>query len=205
MGNPGNLLELPAGECDLILENPLLVTEVDNDRGDRPRWAQIQLWSYDTPAGRQYLIYTIGHSVIYHVHGPRGCGNGIPVTAAEFPTLGTPAAPIPAEPAADLDPCEDCQPPPWQDAPPSTLFNVEYTWYRHRKCADGDEVIDGLRRDPKCRNCWHRHKTGRPCWCRCDQYEESPRTLSIPGRQLVEQARRADPEIARAARRKLRL
>ena len=216
------MIVLPVEEGTIELQYGKFIDSVDNDRGERPRWAEIRLYKYvDADPGhdeslpeddedyamfgkQRYLIYTIGHTVIYHEHGSE-CNKGVPVRAGDFPLLGTDRAPVRSEHPEDLDPCEVCEPGDWRAASEDTLFELEVTWYKFFKCKTGDDVLMALRKDPKCRHCWHKPHESRTCWCRCDMYEEGPRPLSVPGRRLVEQVRRKDPEIARAAAKKMRL
>lgn len=197
-----NVTELPAGDVTLILPGGEFIEEVDNDRGDRPRWAQIQLWTCRLDESKWYLIYTIGHSVIYH-ENESPCGKGIPVPVPEFPLLGTPGMTTATEAAEDLEACERCRPGDWRDAGDGDTFDVEYTWYRYQWCRDAAAVLDGLRREAKCRSCFHKPHRNRNCWCKCREYAEAPRVLSIPGRTLVEKARRLDRDLDAAARRKV--
>lgn len=214
-------LELEAEEGILELYGKL-ITSVDNDRGDRPRWAEIFLYSYvdtnpehdetlpeddenyGTYGKKLYLVYTMGHSVVYHRHDSP-CNKGFPLPAGEFLDLREEDCAIRAEDPDDLEPCERCRPPRWNKTDPETILDLEVTWYRFYKCRDGDDVLDALRKDPRCKNCTHKAHEYKWCWCSCDDYVEGPRPLSIPGRRLVEKARHLDPEIARVAGRRTRM
>lgn len=215
-------IQLPVEDGFIELEHGSLIEMVDNDRLGRPRWAEIRLYKYiDADPGhndglpeddddfamfgkQRYLIYTVGHTVVYHQLDSE-CNKGVPLTAADFPGLASGDCEIRTEHPSDLEPCERCRPAAWQDVPGETAFEIEVTWFKYFKCKTGDDVLLALRKDPKCRHCWHRPHEHRSCWCRCESYEEGPRPLSVPGRRLVEKARRKDPEIARAAARKIRL
>jgi hypothetical protein len=188
--------ELPAGEETLDFTGRLLAA-VDNDRGDRPRWAELRLYKIlDSTEGKEiWLIYTIGHTLVYHC-GNSPCNRGIPVPVEEFAAR--------AEDPGNAEPCEVCKPADWQDASPGTLFELEVTWYSYTPCSSAEKVLDALRREPRCKNCRHKpHETYR-CWCDCRDYAEAPRPLSVPGARLVESVKAIDPDIARAAGRKVR-
>ena len=188
--------ELPAGEETLDFWGKLLAT-VDNDRGDRPRWAELRLYKIlDTAEAQEiWLIYTIGHTLVYHQENS-SCNRGIPLPAADFRTR--------AEDPENMESCEACQPLSWQDASPDASFELEVTWYSYTPCRSADKVLDALRREPRCKNCRHKPHEGYRCQCECRDYAEAPRPLSVPGARLIEQVKSADPEIARAAARRVK-
>lgn len=179
-----------------------LIDKVDTDSGDRLRWAELQLWKIldtnpdhddDCPdpenrgmLGRElWLLYTIGHTLVYHLADGR-CKGGVRTSSADFEAR--------AENAADLEPCEDCRPGDWQLG---GEFRLEVPWYSYIPCQTPEKVVRSLQRKPKCDSCWH--KPHDRCFCGCTEYREAPRTLSVPGLQLLRQASERDPEIARAA------
>jgi hypothetical protein len=180
-----------------------LLGTVDNDGGDRPRWAELRLYKAFSEESRQdiWLLYTIGHTLVYHRSGRRSSrcqGKGETVNALQIPAY--------AEDEDNLDPCVFCNPPDWEDAADDDLFDLELTWYTPTPCSTAERVYNALRREARCANCTHKSHEDRQCWtCECTDYAEGPRTLSIPGRKLWDQARAADPEIAKAAVRKVRL
>lgn len=187
--------ELPAGEETLDFHGRLLGS-VDNDRGDRPRWAELRLYKILSSGGEEmWLLYTVGHTMIYHAAGAE-CNKGIAVRAGDFPQR--------AEDPDGLEPCTTCAPPDWQDADGEELFELEVTWYTYTPCPTADKVLDALRREPRCKHCAHKPHEGYRCGCACESYEEAPRTLSVPGRRLVEHVKHRDPEIAKAAARRVK-
>jgi hypothetical protein len=193
--------ELAAGEETLDFYGKLLYA-VDNDRGDRPRWAELRLYKiFNTDPGSEHhgkemwLLYTVGHTMVYHCLDSE-CNKGIAVSAADFPER--------AEDSEGLEPCVVCNPADWADAPPGELFELEVTWYTYTPCATPEKVLDALRREPRCKNCPHKPHETYGCWCGCKDYAEGPRSLSVPGRRLIEQVKHLDPEIARAAARRVR-
>lgn len=188
--------ELPAGEETLEFQGRL-IHSVDNDRGDRPRWAELRLYKiWDSAEGKEiWLIYTIGHTLVYHeADGP--CNRGITVPAGDFPDR--------AEDPDSLEPCEVCEPEDWRQADGSQLFDLEVTWYSYTPCPTAEKVLDALRREPRCAGCRHKPHADYRCRCGCDDFAEAPRALSVPGARLIEQAKHLDPEIAKAAARKVR-
>jgi hypothetical protein len=176
---------LPAGD-DTLEFTGRLIAVVDNDRGDRPRWAELRLYKVSGER-RLWLLYTIGHSLVYHQAGS-DCKKGIRMAAGDFRER--------AEDWRDLEGCEHCSPPDWGRALPGTEFDLEVTWYTHVTCRTPDEVYCALLREPRCKNCLCKPHDGQRCRrCRCAEYAEAPRVLSVPGRRLWENARRADPDL----------
>jgi hypothetical protein len=205
--------ELPIEDGNVLDIVGRRIDGVDNDSGNRLRWAQLQLFkcldrnpSHDSTLpekdanrgmyGREiYLLYTTGHSVV--VHDSKGkCRTGTRLPASRFPKEN--------EDFRDLEPCPECNPDlsglpldgeevDWEGG--SLVFNLEVTWYSHTLCQDAGLVIDALR---KCRHCSHRSHRAWTCACGCDEYMEGP--LTSPGRKLVEQCVTLDPGIAAAYR-----
>lgn len=194
--------ELPAGEETLDFYGRLLYA-LDNDRGDRPRWAELRLYKIlrtsdeeeDATPGEMWLLYTIGHTLVYHSYNSE-CNKGIAVTAREIPER--------AEDADNLEPCVICNPSDWTEADPDDLYELEVTWYTYTPCVTAEKVLDALRREPRCKNCTHKPHETYICWCKCKEYAEGPRTLSVPGRRLIEQVKHLDRDIAQAAARRIR-
>lgn len=192
--------ELPAREETLDFTGKLICAE-DNDQGDRPRWAELRLYKIlitgedDDLFGEQaWLLYTIGHTLVYHAAD--GCNRGVALPAGEFAAT--------AEDPQALEPCVRCRPEDWETLPPETPLRLEVTWYTYTRCETPDEVYSSLCREPQCRNCQDKpHKTYQ-CSCGCESYEPAPRVLSVPGRRLWEQARRLDSDIGKTAARKVR-
>lgn len=187
------------------------IDNVENDREGTPRWAELQVYYYvDTnPAhdgklpesdpdremyGRRgYLLYTKGHSVLYHeAYSP--CNFGVTVKVRDFTTR--------SEDTDILRPCPECNPGDWRTADPDDEFDLEITWYRFIKCQTADIFIEKLRKEARCKACWHRPHPGSACTnCRCTKFTPADRPLTIPGSKLVDQLRGRDPDIARAAAR----
>lgn len=186
--------ELPAGDETIEFTGKLLGS-VDNDGGDRPRWAELQLYKVLGSTGEMWLLYTIGHTLVYHA--PGGCNRGIPVAAGDIPER--------AEDPESLEPCVICRPGNWEEADPGEVFDLEVTWYTYTPCATARKVMDALRRDPRCQDCQHKHHPAYACSCGCEHYVQERAALSMPGRRLIEAVKAADPEIARAAERRVRL
>jgi hypothetical protein len=193
---------LPAGEETLDFTGRL-IDKTDTDSGDRLRWAELQLYKIlDTNPehdgncpdeenrnmlGKElWLLYTIGHTLVYHAAD--GCKKGVRMPARDFPSR--------AENVNELEPCEECNPGDWQGS--EEEFRLEITWYSYTPCQSAERVIESLYREPRCSSCRHKPHEGY-CRCGCERYREAPRSLSNPGRQLIEQVRQVDPEIARAA------
>lgn len=206
--------ELPVGEETLEFWGRF-VDDVDTDSGDRARWAELRLyriidtnpahddsWPYDdgfkgTFGEQIWLLYTVGHSVAYH--DLYGCNKGVVMKVADFPDR--------AESVNDLEPCPDCRPPDWRSTDSEAELRLEITWYTYTPCPTAARLIESLYRDPRCANssCRHKPHENRRCACGCSKYTEAPRTLSIPGRRLIEQVRNSEPEIAEAMARTRRL
>lgn len=195
--------ELPAGEQTLDFWGRLIYA-IDNDRGDRPRWAELRLYKIlatdpddEIMYGRQmWLLYTIGHTLVYHARGSE-CNKGIAVAAGDFRDR--------AEDWENLEPCEFCHPANWETVDDAQQFELEVTWYSYTPCRSPQEVLDALRREPRCKNCNHKPHDGYRCRdCRCFDYAEGPRPLSVPGRRLIEHVRHLDEDIRRAVDKKVR-
>jgi hypothetical protein len=192
--------ELPTREETLDFTGKLICAE-DNDQGDRPRWAELRLYKIlvtnpdDDLFGQQaWLLYTVGHTMVYH--RADGCNRGILLPAGDFDEQ--------AEDPEGLEPCVRCRPPQLDATHPDTPLRLEVTWYTYTPCETPDMVYSSLCRELQCKNCGDKpHKTY-ACSCGCEDYEPAPRVLSVPGRRLWEQARRLDPDIAKAAARKVR-
>jgi hypothetical protein len=91
--------ELPVGEETLEFWGRF-VDDVDTDSGDRARWAELRLykiidtnpdhddsWPHDdgfrgTFGEEIWLLYTVGHSVVYH--DLFGCNKGVAMKIADF-------------------------------------------------------------------------------------------------------------------------
>lgn len=190
-----------------------LIDLVDNDRGDRPRWAELRLYktldsnpAHDDslPPDNEYrgmygqemwLLYTIGHTLVYHRDD--GCGKGVQMTPVDIPNQ--------AEDHTQLVRCRDCRPRDWRNAAENDLFDVEITWYSYVPCPTPQKVIRSLHRDVRCKNCRHKPHETWTCKCRCRKFEETPAQLSMPGSKLVGKVKLRDPEIAAAAVEEIRL
>jgi hypothetical protein len=187
--------ELPTEEGTLDFTGRL-IHAVDNDRGDRPRWAELRLYKILSDEGSEmWLLYTIGHTMVYHRENSE-CNRGIAVRAAEFWSR--------AEDPEGLEPCVRCAPPDWR-LDQEAVFDLEVTWYTYTPCATAEKVIEALRKPPSCARCGHKPHETYACWCRCEDYAEGLRPLSAPGKRLIEQVRLLDPEIAKASARRVRL
>lgn len=181
--------------------------DLDNGGGDRPRWAVLYLYDWLQQDGKLgYILYTIGHSLIYHVNNGE-CGKGETHFAREFEALHAEGR---IEHPEDLEPCERCRPDDWF-ADLDAEFEVEVTWYKWAACENADKLLLAGRKEATCKNCRlgcsslskpHRSKcTG----CSCEEYEEAFRPLSIPMQRLLAKVR-GDPDIAAAIRKnKIRL
>ena len=202
--------ELPAGEEGLEFWGRFL-DKVDTDSGDRLRWAELRLYKYldtnpehddswdlddgfrGTYGQEIWLLYTVGHSLVYHA-ADSSCNRGVRSKVSEFPAANADHE--------DLEPCEQCSPADWETVNPDEEFRLEITWYSYTPCATGEAVVRSLYRPPSCKNCRDKPHEGVRCRsCGCTSYAEAPRMLSIPGRRLIEQVRKIDPDIARSASR----
>jgi hypothetical protein len=163
--------------------------EVDNDTGDRLRWAQLKAFrgfgiNKENPEtfGREYyLLYAVGHSLA--VHASDGC-KGLLAPVSKFPELN--------EDWEDLEACPECSPDFSQDSLPDDQFKLEVTRYSHTQHPDAVALADALR---KCKSCGHRPHDGRPsCGCGCKHYVKGD--LSQIGQRLLETIQRFDPDIA---------
>jgi hypothetical protein len=194
---------LPAGDETLVFWGQF-IDSVDTDDGDRTRWAELQWWDIiDTNPGhddkcpdeenrgmfgkRMYLLYTIGHSLVYHdLDGP--CKGGVATRAADFGTR--------AEDPDDTVPCEKCSPEDWQQVPGEQKFRLEVTWHSYTACQTAEKMIESLSR---CRNCRDKPHAGVRCYkCGCTGYDG---VLTSPGYKLVQQVKDRYPEVARAVAR----
>jgi hypothetical protein len=192
--------ELPAGEETLIFHGRFL-DGVDTDSDDRFRWAELRLYKIVTATGDQaWLLYTIGHSLVYHA--ANGCSKGVKVRVGDFGSFRT------EDEMDDLEPCAECNPRDWRVADEADVYRLEITWYSYTVCPTADKVLESLYRERRCANCRQRCKPhdGEACWkCGCGEYSPAPRTLSVPGRRLIEQVKAKDPEIAKAVMKVRRL
>jgi hypothetical protein len=199
--------ELPAQDEILRFWGKFLDSE-DTDTGDSLRWAELQVFKiidtnpshdHSLPAsdenrdmfGQQlWLLYTIGHSVVYHdLHA--SCRGGKAVPAKDFP--------LRAENSADTIPCPDCAPADWESAPDKEIFRLELPWYTAVPCQTPEKLINALYRKPRCLNCGDSaHGNSRCGRCGCTDYREAPRRLSVPGRNLLDKLAKVDPDIAAA-------
>jgi hypothetical protein len=201
---------------------------VDNDSGDRPRWAELRLYnmidtnpSHDGSLSREeleasgddpddsgmygkelWLLYTIGHTL--YVHDPEGdCNLGVVQKVRDFSHPGI------NEDYEDLEACPDCNPAftsyqDMLDRDPDEEFSIETTWYSYTRCQTPEKVRLALRKEARCRNCLHKpHETWR-CSCSCDRYAEAPRPVSGPGKRLLDMVKSRDFRIAMAASAKVR-
>ena len=180
LANPSGMrhYELPAGEETLDFYGRLICA-VDNDRGDRPRWAELRLYKVqpeDEGSKELWLLYTIGHTMVYHSYNGE-CNKGVAVRAGDFPER--------AEDPEGLEACIVCTPAEWSEAEEDQLFELEVTWYSYTPCPTADKVLDALRRDARCKNYMHKPHETYQCWCKCQEYIEGPRLLSVPGRRLI--------------------
>lgn len=202
--------ELPAGEEGIEFWGRF-IDEVDTDNGGL-RWAQLKLFKildtnpeHDSKCPEEenrgmygkelWFLYTIGHTLV--VHGlDSSCNRGVRSKISGFPAVNTDHA--------DLEECPDCTPAVDWDA--DGEYRIEITWYSDTTCQSADKVIRSLYRAPSCKNCRDRPHEGVRCRsCGCTDYAEAPRMLSIPGRRLIEQVKKVDPEIAKAAARTRKL
>ena len=210
--------ELPTGDNPLVFWGKFL-HEVDTDDGNRSRWAHLQLYkiidtdpshdsllkredeNHDMYGKQMWLLYTIGHTLVYH-DKDSSCRGGVRMRVSEFARK---SADFPlSEDDPELEPCEKCSPSDYRHASPGDFFRLEITWYSYTPCQSATKLIQSLYRDPRCAVC--RHKPHSKCWtCGCTTYKEAPRTLSVPGRELLEGVRDTEPDIAAALGAKRRL
>jgi hypothetical protein len=173
------------------------LAEADTDNGRNPRWAQLQLYAIiDTnPAHKEFgtgmwLLYTTGHSLV--VHALDGCGLGLLARAREFGN-------ITSEDPDDLVACTICHPGNFRDNPDKE-YSLEVPRHTSIPCRSAEKVIRSLCREISCETCKHPAHASKDCpRCGCGEFTPDQPVLSGPGRQLVEKARRLDPEIDRAA------
>lgn len=195
--------ELPADQEVLEFWGKF-IDKTDTDDGENDRWAELQYWfildtneSHDDSLpegdedrgmfGKQLrLVYTIGHSLVWHRY-PQGCNKGVKILGKEFPASTS-------EDPASLVPCEKCSPDEWEEFPEAE-FRLEKPWYSYTACRTPAEAITALSR---CMHCRDKPHEGRCYRCGCTRYEG---VLTTPGRTLVEQVSKIDPELAKAAAR----
>lgn len=188
--------ELPTNDSPLVFDG-YFMDDLDNGGGDRPRWAVLYLyrWLQQDTGNLGYILYTIGHSLIYHANNGE-CGKGEAHAAREFENLHAEGR---IEDPEELEPCEKCQPADWF-ADLDAEFEVEVTWYKYALCRDADELLLAGRKEAQCRNCWCKPHKGKRCAaCACEEYQEAPRPLSIPMQRLLAKVR-TDADIAAAIR-----
>jgi hypothetical protein len=187
--------ELPTNDSPLEFDG-FFMDDLDNGGGDRPRWAVLYLyrWLPQDTGKLGYILYTIGHSLIYHTNNGT-CGKGEAHAAKEFEALYEEGR---IEDPEDLEPCEKCQPADWF-ADLNAEFEVEVVWYKYALCRDADELLLAGRKEATCKNCWCKPHRGKCATCSCEEYVEAPRSLSIPMQRLMAKIR-TDPDIAAAVR-----
>ena len=208
--------ELPTGDYPLAFWGRF-IHEVDTEGERSRRWAHLKLFGIiDTnPAhnsslkdddenknmyGKEmYLLYTIGHTLVYHDEDS-ACRGGVRVQVSDFPRK---TADFPRKNTGDpdLEPCEVCMPRDYRLASPGDFFKLEVTWYTPIPCQSAKKLIESLYREPRCDKVTCRHKSheNRKCHvCGCASYREAPPALSTPGRQLLDEVRDSEPEIAKA-------
>lgn len=198
--------KLPATEETLEFWGEL-VDKTDTDNGEAERWTELQYWfMLDTDAShddslpeenprrgmygkRIRLVYTIGHSLVYHAY-PEGCTRGQKVKGADFPHRTT-------ERLADLLFCEQCDPEEWSENPEKD-FRLETARYSYTACWTPEAAVTALSR---CETCWdkpHENGTCHRNGCGCGDYKG---ILTVPGRILIEQVKDRDPPLAGAVSR----
>ena len=200
--------ELPGQDEELHFWGKFLDAE-DTETEDSLRWAELRVYriidtnpdhDHSLPAsdenrdmyGQQmWLLYTIGHSLIYH-DLYASCRGGKAVAAQDFGDR--------AEDPGETIPCPDCTPEDWETAPRDKKFRLELPWYTAVPCQTPEKLINALYRKPRCLNCGDAAHGGFPRCnrCGCTDYREAPRRLSVPGRNLLDKLAKVDPEIARA-------
>lgn len=197
--SPLQHFELPTLDIPIDFDG-WLVGRLDNGGGDRLRWAVLELYRWQPLDGGPlgYILYTIGHSLVYHALDS-GCGRGV-VTAVGNIGEATP------EPYAELEPCPDCAPGELDDMDAADQVEMERIWYKWTGCADAEELLLALRKEPKCKNCFHRPHDGRRCvqlaGCRCEKFEEALRPVSSPGVRLLAQVKGQLPDVMEAMQNK---
>ena len=194
--------ELPTNDVPIVFDG-YFISDLDNNDGDRLRWAVLSLyrWYQKDTGNLGYILYTTGHSVVYHELGGR-CGYGEPHSVSEFPALHAAGR---IENPADLEPCETCRPidpDDWSLVPPDQEFEVEITWYKWSACRDVEELLLAGRREARCRNCLCRPHRDQCRVCNCANYVEGPRPLSGPMQRLLGKAKYRDADISYAMRAK---
>lgn len=170
-----------------------LVDELDNGGGDRLRWAVLQLYRWQPRDGGAlgYILYTIGHSVVYHdLDSP--CGKGVVTTVAGIENA-TP------EPYEHLEACPECRPAELDDLDPEEQVEMEEVWYKWVQCRTDEELLLALRKEARCKKCFHRphpeHRCSQLSSCSCEDYEEAPRPISSPGSRLLHLVRPKLPNL----------
>lgn len=179
-----------------------LAGRLDNGGGDRLRWAVLELYRWQPADGGPlgYILYTIGHSLVYHTLDS-GCGKGV-ITAVRDIRDVTP------EPYDELTACPDCLPYDLDDYDGGDQVEMERVWYKHAECrataktTAAEELLLALRKEPKCKNCFHRPHEGRRCVqmsaCQCAEFEEASRPVSSPGVRLLAQVKGQLPDVMEA-------
>jgi hypothetical protein len=191
--------ELPTRDAPILFDG-WFIDSYDNGGGDRIRWADLHLYRWLPKDSDQlgYIIYTIGHSLVYHQFNGE-CGRGEAHAVSEFGELYEEGS---IDDPEDLEPCDRCHPGDWRDAPDNQEFEVEVTWYKWTTCKDPDEVLLAGRKAARCRNCLCGPHEKRCYTCSCTEYAEAPRPLTIPMQRLLARVRaqNSDPDLARAMR-----
>lgn len=196
VNDPMDHFVLPTDDLPIKFDG-WLVGELDNGGGDRLRWAVLQLYRWYPVDGGDpgYILYTIGHSVIYHAPNSP-CGRGVVTEVGSIEDI-TPEA------YEDLEPCPECRPADLDDYAPSDLVEMEKVKYKHAECRSDEELLMALRREPRCGNCLDRPHEGRRCaTCGCEDYAEAPRPISSPGNRLLAQVKHKLPSLAAVMKQK---
>jgi hypothetical protein len=195
--DPLQHIELPTLDAPLDFYGWLVGT-LDNGGGDRLRWAVLELYRWQPRDGGPmgYILYTIGHSVVYHVLDSE-CGRGVATTVGALYDIAPDR--VTPEDYAVLEPCPDCEPEELDDLDAGDQVEMEKVWYKWQQCADADELLLALRKEARCKNCFHRPHVLHHCpTCRCEVYEEAPRPISSPGVRLLAQVKGQLPDVAEA-------
>ena len=193
--DPLQHFELPTLDIPIDFDG-WLVGRLDNGGGDRLRWAVLELYRWQPRDGGSlgYILYTIGHSVVYHTLDS-GCGRGVVTEVGSIEDV-TP------EPYDELTACPDCEPPDLDEMELAEQVEMEKVWYKWQKCADAEELLLALRKEARCQHCFHRPHQERRCSqlaaCHCEKYEEAPRPISSPGVRLLAQVKGQLPDVMEA-------
>ncbi len=191
-------VKLPVKQGNLVFCG-IFLGQVDNDTGDRLRWAQLKAYKGfgtnkeipETYGREYYLLYAVGHSLV--VHARDGC-RGMLLPVSKFTADLN-------EDLAELEACPDCDPGFSQDSPPDAEFKLEVTRYSHTQHLPAAALVDALH---KCKACGHRPHDRRPsCGCGCETYVKGD--LSAIGQRLLDQLKLTDPDIAAAMPGEIRL